>query len=214
MSLVDDPGHDSCVAFLDSAYQRLSGAVQRLGATPTGPSGAMYPPEVDDDSEAITAFIPIAAPVVLDDLDRNGFMFIQVPEGKAVKYRVHLDFDSDDIAGEVARVIDLSATHIQDTAEFGLTGPLSLTPKATSSSSAARTTDRPSANSVTALWNSPRWSREPRCDPNTPDRGGGTSAVTLRHVVHTHHDLTGQDGLRPVHSRSSLPGRHGRRDGR
>ena len=120
----------------------------------------------------------------------------------------------DDIAGEVARVIDLGATHIHDTAEFGSTGPLSPTPKATSSSSAARTTDRPSANSVTALWNSPRWSREPRCDPNTPDRGGGTSAVTLRHVVHTHHDLTGQDGLRPVHSPSSLPGRHGRRDGR
>lgn len=65
--LVDDPGHDSYAAFLDSAYQRLSGAVQRLGATPIGPSGALYPPKVDGDTEVITAFLPIAAPVVLDD---------------------------------------------------------------------------------------------------------------------------------------------------
>jgi DNA-binding transcriptional MerR regulator len=65
--LVDDPGHDTYAAFLGSAYERLSGAIQRLGATPTGPSGALYPPKVEGDSEMITAFMPIAAPVVLDD---------------------------------------------------------------------------------------------------------------------------------------------------
>ena len=65
--LVADPGHDSYAAFLDSAYSRLWGAVPRLGAVPTGPSGALYPPKVDGDDEVITAFMPIAAPVVLDD---------------------------------------------------------------------------------------------------------------------------------------------------
>lgn len=61
------------------------------------------------------------ASVGLGDLSRNGFMFIQVPEGKAVKNRVHLDFDSDGVPGEVARVVALGATHIHDKAEFGLT---------------------------------------------------------------------------------------------
>ena len=58
------------------------------------------------------------ASIGVGDRTRNGFMFIQVPEGKAVKNRVHLDFDSDDIAGEVARVIALGATHIHDKAEY------------------------------------------------------------------------------------------------
>jgi len=59
----------------------------------------------------------------MGDPTRNEFMFIQVPEGKEVKNRVHLDFDfdSDDIAGEVARVTALGATHIHDKAEYGLT---------------------------------------------------------------------------------------------
>jgi predicted enzyme related to lactoylglutathione lyase len=51
----------------------------------------------------------------------NGYMFIQVPEGKIVKNRVHLDLDSDDVAADVARVIALGATHIHDKAEYGLT---------------------------------------------------------------------------------------------
>jgi predicted enzyme related to lactoylglutathione lyase len=55
------------------------------------------------------------------DPSRSGFMFIQVPEGKTVKNRVHLDFDSDDIASEVARVIALGATHVHDKAEYGMT---------------------------------------------------------------------------------------------
>ncbi|MCY7300821.1 MAG: GyrI-like domain-containing protein [Ilumatobacteraceae bacterium] len=65
--LVVDPGHDSYAAFLDDAYLRLWDAAQRLGATTTGPSWALYPPKVDGDDEVVTAFMPIAAPVVLDD---------------------------------------------------------------------------------------------------------------------------------------------------
>jgi DNA-binding transcriptional MerR regulator len=65
--LVDDPGHDSYGVFLDGAYTRIWTSLQRLGAIPTGPSGALYPPKIEGDAEIITAFMPIAAPVVLDD---------------------------------------------------------------------------------------------------------------------------------------------------
>jgi predicted enzyme related to lactoylglutathione lyase len=49
------------------------------------------------------------------------FMFIQVPEPKSVKNRVHLDFNSDDPETEVARVIALGATRVHDKAEFAMT---------------------------------------------------------------------------------------------
>ncbi|MEM9131128.1 MAG: VOC family protein [Actinomycetota bacterium] len=48
-------------------------------------------------------------------------MFIQVPEAKSVKNRVHLDFDADDREAEVARLIELGATHIHDKTEDGMT---------------------------------------------------------------------------------------------
>jgi predicted enzyme related to lactoylglutathione lyase len=51
----------------------------------------------------------------------SGFMFIQVPEGKTVKNRVHLDLDSEDPPAEVARVVALGATKLYDVAEYGLT---------------------------------------------------------------------------------------------
>jgi DNA-binding transcriptional MerR regulator len=65
--LVHNPQHDSYAAFLDSAYQRLWSTILRLGAVPVAASGALYPPKVEGDEEAITAFIPVAEPVVLDD---------------------------------------------------------------------------------------------------------------------------------------------------
>lgn len=62
---------------------------------------------------------PFFASIGMGDLKRNGFMSIQVPEGGVAKNRAHLD--SDDVDGEVARVIDLGATHVHDEAEYGLT---------------------------------------------------------------------------------------------
>ena len=61
------------------------------------------------------------ASIGMGETARNAFMFIQVPEGKTVKNRVHLDFESDDTVAEVARVIGLGATRIHDKAEYGLT---------------------------------------------------------------------------------------------
>jgi DNA-binding transcriptional MerR regulator len=65
--LVHDPGHANYGTFLDGAFTRIWSNLQRLGAIPAGPSGALYPPKFEGDAEVITAFIPIAAPIVLDD---------------------------------------------------------------------------------------------------------------------------------------------------
>jgi predicted enzyme related to lactoylglutathione lyase len=63
---------------------------------------------------------PYFASIGLADPSGCAYMFIQVPEGKAVKNRVHLDLDADDVEGEVARVIALGATHIHDKEEYGM----------------------------------------------------------------------------------------------
>lgn len=46
-------------------------------------------------------------------------MFIQVPEDKAVKNRVHLDLEASDRAGEVERLVALGATVVHDKDEWG-----------------------------------------------------------------------------------------------
>ena len=46
----------------------------------------------------------------------------RVPEPKAGKNRMHFDIDTRDVEGEVARLVDLGATRIEDTrSEFGTT---------------------------------------------------------------------------------------------
>ena len=52
---------------------------------------------------------------------QQGYMFIQEPEGKAAKNRVHLDLQADNLDAEVARVTALGATKIHDKAEYGIT---------------------------------------------------------------------------------------------
>ncbi|MEO1058151.1 MAG: VOC family protein [Actinomycetota bacterium] len=47
-------------------------------------------------------------------------MFIQVPEDKTLKNRVHLDLEASDREVEVARLIELGATHVHDKEEWGL----------------------------------------------------------------------------------------------
>ena len=46
-------------------------------------------------------------------------MFIQVPEGKDVKNRVHLDLQADDRAAEVDRLVGLGASVVHDKDEWG-----------------------------------------------------------------------------------------------
>ncbi len=63
---------------------------------------------------------PFFASIGLNASSPIAYMFIQVPEGKSVKNRVHLDLDADNVEAEVARVIALGATHIHDKDEFGM----------------------------------------------------------------------------------------------
>jgi DNA-binding transcriptional MerR regulator len=64
--LVHEPGHATYAHFLGSAFDRLYACIPRLGVTPTGPGGALYPPRIEGDPELVTAFVPIDAPVALD----------------------------------------------------------------------------------------------------------------------------------------------------
>jgi len=50
-----------------------------------------------------------------------GWMFIQVPEGKSAKNRVHPDLSTDDLTAAVARATELGATHLADHTEDGST---------------------------------------------------------------------------------------------
>lgn len=50
-----------------------------------------------------------------------GWMFLQVPEPKATKNRMHIDLTTPDLAGEITRLTDLGATHLADHAEDGTT---------------------------------------------------------------------------------------------
>lgn len=50
---------------------------------------------------------------------RPVLMFIQVPEPKSVKNRVHLDLDAGDRAAEVERLVALGATVVHDKDEWG-----------------------------------------------------------------------------------------------
>ena len=47
------------------------------------------------------------------------FMFIQVPEGKVGKNRLHIDLVSPDRAADIRRAIDAGAKHVADFAEYG-----------------------------------------------------------------------------------------------
>jgi len=47
-------------------------------------------------------------------------MFIQVPEEKTAKNRVHLDMQADDRAAEVERLVGLGATVVHEMHEYGM----------------------------------------------------------------------------------------------
>ena len=48
------------------------------------------------------------------------WFFIQVPEGKTAKNRMHIDLEADDPVIEVARLVALGATHVADKDEWGI----------------------------------------------------------------------------------------------
>jgi hypothetical protein len=68
------------------------------------------------DAEASEGFASIG----MGDESRTGWSFIQVPEGKTVKNRAHVDLHASDREAEVARLIGLGASRHCDHDEDGV----------------------------------------------------------------------------------------------
>lgn len=77
--------------FLGSAYAALYGVLDRLGCSPSGPSGALYPPVVDD-LEEIVAFVPIGAAAQLPD-DRGQVSLGELPAATVAVLTHHGPYD-------------------------------------------------------------------------------------------------------------------------
>lgn len=54
-------------SFLGFAYPRLDQVVAAAGLSPAGPPGALYPPEISDEVEEVTAYVPVPRRVELTD---------------------------------------------------------------------------------------------------------------------------------------------------
>jgi len=50
---------------------------------------------------------------------RPAYMFLQVPEGRSGKNRLHVDLVGADLPAQVARAVGLGATHVGDFDEYG-----------------------------------------------------------------------------------------------
>ena len=76
--------------FLDGAYAELGAMVDRLGAAPVGPTGALYPPEISDDAaEPVEAFVPVGTPLALPDADARGRVVVSEVPAARVAVLVH-----------------------------------------------------------------------------------------------------------------------------
>jgi DNA-binding transcriptional MerR regulator len=65
--------------FLGGAYAALHAVAATAGLVPSGPAGALYPPEiVGDGPEPCEAFVPVAAPAPLPE-DRGDVVLTEVP---------------------------------------------------------------------------------------------------------------------------------------
>ena len=61
--------------------------------------------------------------------DDPTWLFVQVPEAKVAKNRVHLDVMAPDVDAEVARLVDLGATRVADMEEYGYTWTVMTDPE-------------------------------------------------------------------------------------
>lgn len=61
--------------------------------------------------------------------DDPTWMFVKVPESKTAKNRVHLDVMATDPQDEVARLVELGATHVSDVEEYGYTWTVMADPE-------------------------------------------------------------------------------------
>jgi len=90
-------------------------------------SAALSRPVDDDESQAGEFFASIGR--TNQTLGMPAMMFIQVPENKAVKNRVHLDLDTDDREATVDRLLELGATRVHEKDEWGVNWTTLLDPE-------------------------------------------------------------------------------------
>lgn len=68
--------------FLDAAYAELKAVADRAQTSPIGPFGALYPPEIPDDSpERVEAFVPVGTGILLPD-DRGRVAVSELPAAR------------------------------------------------------------------------------------------------------------------------------------
>jgi predicted enzyme related to lactoylglutathione lyase len=65
----------------------------------------------------------------VDREDDPTFLFVQVPEGKVAKNRIHLDVMAPDVDAEAARLVELGATRVADMEEYGYTWTVMTDPE-------------------------------------------------------------------------------------
>lgn len=84
--------HAAIAEFLDVAYPALYGMLERVGLPPSGASGALYPPAVED-IEEVVAYVPVASSVQLPD-DRGLVAVGEVPAATVAVLTHHGGYDS------------------------------------------------------------------------------------------------------------------------
>jgi DNA-binding transcriptional MerR regulator/effector-binding domain-containing protein len=69
-------------AFLGGAYAALGEVAERAGLAPSGPAGALYPPEIPDDAaQPVEAYLPVGTPGPLP-ADRGPVVLGEVPAAR------------------------------------------------------------------------------------------------------------------------------------
>jgi hypothetical protein len=61
--------------------------------------------------------------------DQPTWLFVRVPEPKTAKNRLHLDLAAPDVEAEVQRLVELGATRVADTDEYGYTWTVMADPE-------------------------------------------------------------------------------------
>jgi len=84
--------HAAIAEFLDVAYPALYAMLKRVGLPPSGASGALYPPAVED-VEEVVAYVPIASGGQLPD-DRGPVAVGEVPAATVAVLTHHGGYDS------------------------------------------------------------------------------------------------------------------------
>ena len=72
------------------------------------------------DYKVVDSYYPILAVLAYDKPEYPRLLILQVPETKAAKNRLHMEFKTDDLKSEAERIVNLGATLVAER-EFGET---------------------------------------------------------------------------------------------